>query len=519
MKTTWAASISKPQFFHRTKRGIYLFADEHGQLEVCSLEGEAQITTMWSHTLPLTSKISQLFVGADDDTLCFMSNTEQFNSCSFFQLSKVMSTCMSDNPNSPVVAINRVSSGGKKSSNQQSYLSGDGSLIYTIGQKRIICEATDTLNPVQIYSLSEQVVKSCFVDEGFSALFVFFENKTFVVLKCPSFETVLESTCSSNPIYSFFREHLLVLIFEDIIEIWDCNIQKKVLINIGIGLSVNDAYIEDDKLYILLSNATVKVINLQDMTWDVLDPVSLQPNTFIVKSSSLNDCYAAQLINNQLTIIPVFAQNRLCSTVPVIDSKRYVFLHFQALPSNKFAMLLNDTSKFQLVVRILFLNEKEAVMLEVSSDYISYESFLEEREFISNAMSFNCSFDAKSLMCLSNRNEICIYSQNETRKKWTNLSKLLGSKFCFSQALFVSNSTMFASGNDASFYLIDVNSTKVSSRVTLPDAGPLCMTEVYSSNNGFTLVITSDVNGLFMFWRLNENWYRVYLSILAKSKV
>ncbi|XP_075238929.1 uncharacterized protein LOC142334623 isoform X2 [Convolutriloba macropyga] len=516
MKTVWSSSVSKPTFFHRTKRGLYLFGDKEGNLEVCSLEGEAQITPMWSHTFPVASPISQFFIGSDDDTISVVYDFEEWSSCHVFQLSKVIGISASSGSKSSSIPSFAV---------QKAYLNADGSLIYSIALKRMICEATDTLNPVQIYSLNHEVTRSAFVDDcGFSAIFLFYNTKTFAVLKCPSFETIFESSApyDAEPLFMFFQQHLLFLIFEDFTEIWDCFLHRNVVINVALELSVEDAYVDDDKLYLLLSNASTKVINLHDMTWDILDPISSGvAKSRVVLSQSLNECFLWKSGSRGIEIASVFNSHWPIETTFAFESGRYECLHLQALPHNLFAVLLNDSKKAQLIVPVLTAESAKSDFREISSRHFNYESLAEQNASIKSVKMFALSPDAENLLCIDDKNQLLVLCSSGKRSHLTNFSQsLLSACPSYSHAAFVSSNNVFAAGCEGQFLLIDVELSEIKTKIMLPDAGSATVVEIFCHpTSGDVYIVSCDLNGLFLFWSVDQNCLNLILKREHSSSI
>ena len=519
MKTNWQPKVTYPKWFFHTDKGFYILADDSGHVEVLALEDEAQITCVWTQRLALICNVDHLTLDSDHTSLIAVCG-ESVKSCQLFPLNSIIGESCGDNCDS----IPSASSNLQNFDVRQVFLNLEGSLVYSLTERRLICEATGTLNPVQIYSLCSSVLYCCYSHSEVQhspCLFLFFADGHFVVLRCPSFETLFESSpskpYSSPPAFVFFHQQLLILVFDEFIEIWDCKRCKKVLINIFLEAAVQDALVDDNRLQMLMSNGAVKIVNLCDITWDLVEWSVKEPSfrTFSYFSPSLQDVLIVKFCNSCLLVSQVFKEQQFPAVDIGLDTHKYIPFYAILLRESSLCVAFDDVMKQQIILKVFKLCP-DSKLIEIESFY----SITDDVEKVSDRCRSNpdmlrVSPDASVLLWWNQFGQMFISKTEISERKSSSMEfQPIVSQLRVSGAHFLTSNDVFVVYDNGSFALLDLELMQTSSLKAVPDFGTLHKAEVFLSGE-FSLVLLCDRAGLLCFWMFYPGRY----VFIAKSTI
>ena len=488
-----------------------MFVDDSGTLDLCTLEGETQITPVLSQKLEVGA-ISQCYVADDVDDLIVVSmasNSERSQrSLSILALQSLLYSSLTDS--------RIVKSKEAQSANNQVFLNGDGSLIYSILAHRIICEATDTLNPVQVYSLPANVTSFCYTEAVFGGLVcLFFDTNVFILLKCPSFDRLFDSTDTkaykAAPFFCFFSEHLLYFVFETFIEIWDCQLLKNLIINIPVEMPISDASISGHCLQLLHRNGMVRSINLQDMTWDLTrfnsSPLeNVWMRLFFLYVPFLKDWLIGYVSENFILFTGTVNSTGSPKFDLGVSSNDYDPLSVQVAGNGKLCVILDDSTKQQIILKVY--DFKDSVYKQ--SYTLLYEDSTYAQYCRTNPASICIAPDISKMLWVEEKTAyVALVSPDEHKVVKFNVSENI------TKAIFATQSMVFICCDDFTFHLCSLDMSENVQKVTDANSchgAPVNKVDLYFEKQ-CSWIVSSDAKGCVCFWVARPDRYRSYMSI------
>ena len=491
----------------QTRSGLYVFVDESGTLDLCTLEGETQVAPVLSQTLEVGA-ISQCYVADDVDDLIVLSiesNSERSpKMLSILALQSLLYSSLTDSRS--VVRAKEI-----RSDVNQVFLNGDGSLVYSILFNRIICEATDTLNPVQVYSLLGNVKLFCYTEAIFGGLVcLYFETGFFILLKCPSFDRLFDSTDTkiheTAPFFCFFSEHLLYFVFEAFIEIWDCQLLKNLIIKLPVEMPISDAAISGHCLQLLHRNGMVRSINLQDMAWDLigfnsspLDNLWMRP--FFLYVPLLKDWLVGFVSTSFVSLTGTFGSTETTKFDLGVSSHDYNPLSVQVVGVKKLCVILDDSTKQQIILKVYDFSN----LCDAQSYTLLYEESTYAQYCRTNPSSICIAADVSKMLWVEEKTAyVALVSPDDHKVVKLNVSENI------TKAAFATDDIVFICCDDFTFHLCSLDMSENVQKVT--DANSCHEASVSRVDLYFdeqcSWIVSCDTKGSVCFWIVRPDRYR-----------